>query len=259
MISAARKSELQSAAELLLEARRTMIPIADLPADLQPASLEETYFVQDTMARALEPAGPRSWKVGAPAPDATPIFAPMITAWIAANGSVLDGARHRLRGLEAEIAFLIGEDLPLRAQPYTREEIVAAIASCHPAIEELEAGLTVPSQAARFSMLADLQTHGGFVYGPAVENWQHIDFSQERVSLSVNGNVTVERTASNTAGADLLRLVLYLANEGASRIGGLKRGSWITTGNWTGNTFASAGCAVNVQFSTAGAVMLRFA
>src|ERR1700761_3135685 len=105
MISAARKTELQSAAELLLEARRTMIPIADLPADLQPASLEETYFVQDTMARALEPAGPRSWKVGAPAPDATPIFAPMITAWIAASGSVLDGARHRLRGLEAEIAF----------------------------------------------------------------------------------------------------------------------------------------------------------
>jgi len=69
----------------------------------------------------------------------------------------------------------------------------------------------------------------------------------------------VERTASNTAGTDLLRLVLYLANEGAARTGGLKRGSWVTTGSWTGNSFAKAGSEVNVHFSTAGDVSVRFA
>jgi 2-keto-4-pentenoate hydratase len=52
---------------------------------------------------------------------------------------------------------------------------------------------------------------------------------------------------------------MYLANEGAARVGGLKRGNWITTGSWTGNTFASAGSQVNVRFSTAGSVSLRFA
>ena len=54
-------------------------------------------------------------------------------------------------------------------------------------------------------------------------------------------------------------MVQYLANEGASRVGGLKRGAWITTGRWTGNTFAPAGAEVNVRFSTAGDVSLRFA
>ena len=68
---------------------------------------------------------------------------PMISAWIA-DGGVLDDARHRCAALRLRFRFLIGKDLPPRATPYTREEIVAAIASCHPAIEELEAGLTEP-------------------------------------------------------------------------------------------------------------------
>ncbi|HEX4030764.1 MAG TPA: 2-keto-4-pentenoate hydratase [Terracidiphilus sp.] len=262
MTSPTRESELTSAAELFLEARRAATPFAELPANLAPASLEEAYFVQDLMYRALEPVGAlaaRAWKVGAPAADATPLFGPMITAWIKPSPALFDDPRHRLRGLEAEIAFLIGDDLPPRAAPYTRDELVHAVESCHPAIEELEAGLTVPAQAARFSMIADLQMHGGFIYGPAVSNWQQIDFVQESVSLAVDGAVQVERTASNTAGTDLLRLLLYLVNEGASRTSGLRRGSWVTTGSWTGNTFASAGSQIDVRFSTAGAVSLRFA
>ena len=262
MISTARESELLSAAELFLEARSTATPFADLPAALAPTSLEEAYFIQDVMYRAIEPAvaqAPRAWKVGAPAPDATPLFGPMISAWIKKSPALFDDSRHRLRGLEAEIAFLIGKDLPPRATPYTREELIDAIASCHPAIEELEAGLTVPAQAARFSMIADLQMHGGFIHGPAVANWQQIDFAKESVSLAVDAEVKVERIASNTAGADLLRLVLYLVNDGSPRTGGLKRGSWVTTGSWTGNTFASAGSQVDVRFSTTGSVSLRFA
>ena len=262
MIPHTRESELASAAELLLQARRTATPIADLPAGLQPASLEEAYFVQDVMARAIENEqgyGVRGWKVGAPAPDATPIFGPMPFAWIMDNTSVLSAPRFRMRGLEAEIAFLLGQDLPPRATPYTRDEIVAAIASCHPAIEELEAGLVDPLKVARFTMIADMQMHGGFIHGPAVPDWQSIEFAKESVSLAVDGEVRVERTASNTAGTDLLRLVLFLANEGAARTGGLKRGSWITTGSWTGYTLASAGSTANVRFSTAGSVSLRFA
>jgi 2-keto-4-pentenoate hydratase len=261
MISADRESDLLSAANLFLEARRAATPFVDLPAALAPTSLEEAYFVQDAMYNAIEPAGtqgPRAWKVGAPSPDATPLFGPMISRWIKESPALFDDPRHRLRGLEAEIAFLIGKDMPPRATPYLREELVDAIVSCHPAIEELEAGLTVPSQAARFSMIADLQMHGGFIHGAAVPGWQQIDFAKESVSLAVDGDVKVERTASNSAGTDLLRLVLYLVNEGAARTGGLQRGSWVTTGSWTGNTFASAGSTVEVRFSNARSVSLRF-
>jgi len=256
MTTGTRESVLFEAANTLLNARRTAIPIDELPAELQPTSLEEAYAVQDLIAEAYGPIG--GWKVGAPTPEATPIFAPMPLAWIAASGSTLAGSIWRYRGLEAEIAFQLGEDLPPRATPYSMEEVVAIVASCHPAIEVLESGLTDPAAAARFSMLGDLQMHGGFVYGPAVSDWQSIDFRNESVSLAVDGVVRVERTGSNTSG-NLMRLLPWLANEGAARTGGLKRGDWITTGSWTGNIQALPGADVHVEFATAGAVRLRFA
>jgi 2-keto-4-pentenoate hydratase len=56
-----------------------------------------------------------------------------------------------------------------------------------------------------------------------------------------------------------MRLLPYLANEGATRTGGLKAGQWITTGSWTGNTPAHHGSLVEVAFAHAGPVGLRFA
>jgi len=256
MTTGARESQLLEAADLLLNARRTATPIPDLPAELQPTSLEEAYEVQNLIAEAYGPIG--GWKVGATSPDATPVFAPMPLIWIAPSGSTLSGVIRRYRGLEAEIAFQLGEDLPPRATPYTLGEVCDAIASCHPAIEVLESGLTDPMVANRMSLLADLQIHGGFIYGPACPEWQAIDFTRESVSLAVDGVIRVERTGSNTSG-DLMRLLPWLANEGATRTGGLKRGDWITTGSWTGYIQAMADSGVDARFNTAGGVDLRFA
>jgi 2-keto-4-pentenoate hydratase len=256
MTSGAREQQLMDAANLLTDARRTHTPIADLPVELQPTSLEETYIVHDAIALAFGEVG--GYKIGAPTADATPSFAPMPRAWMAPSEAVLSGPTYRYRVVESEVAFLVGQDLPPRATPYTREEVIAAMASCHPVIEELESGLIDPKAANNFSALADLQTHGSFVYGPAFAGWKSIDFSKESVTLAIDGAVRVEKTGSNTSG-DLLRLLPYLANRGAARTGGLKAGQWITTGNWTGVTFAQPGAQVDVTFAHLGRVSLRFA
>ena len=254
MMTGEREKQLMSAGGMLLDARRTNTPIDDLPEGLRPVTLDEAYFVQDRMAIAYGEIG--GWKVGAPTADATPSFAPMPLAWIASNRAVL-GGRHRFRGLEAEIAFQMGKDLPPREKAYSKEEVVAAIGSCHPAIEVIESGLTDPTKATKLSMVADLQMHGAFVYGPAVANWQSIDFLKEHVTLAVDGVVRADRTGSNTSG-DLMRLLPWLANEGTARTGGLKAGQWVTTGSWTGLSLAIACSEVEVKFSTAGEVNLRF-
>lgn len=254
-MTGAREAQLLETVDTLLTARREGAPLEELPIELQPTDMAEVYFVQDRIAAALGAIG--GWKVGAPNAEATPIFAPMPLAWISSGGSTLVGSQWRYRGLEAEIAFLVGEDLPPRATPYTREEALAAMASCHPAIEVLESGLVDPMQAARFSSFADLQMHGGFVYGPAFAGWKSIDFNAEPVTLAVDGVVRVERTGSNTSG-DLLKLIPWLANEGAARTGGLHKGQWITTGSWTGVTTANAGSVVEASFAHAGMASLRF-
>lgn len=254
-MTGAREEKLIDAASLLLDARRTGTPVEDLPEAMRPETLDEAYFVQDRIAEAYGKIG--GWKVGAPSAEATPVFAPMPLAWIASDGAEVAGMR-RLRGLEAEIAFLLGSDLPPRAAGYSMDEVVPAIASCHPAIEVMESGLLDPLRAAKMSMFADLQMNGGFVYGPAVTGWREIDFTAEKVMIAVDGAIRVERTGSNTSG-NLMRLLPWLANEGSARTGGLKAGQWVTTGSWTGVTLADAGSAVHVRFANAGEVHLRFA
>ncbi len=256
-MTGARKETLTQIANILLDARRESRPIPSLPPELLPSDLDEVYAIQDQIVQAFGEVG--GWKIGAPTPDAEPMFCPMPKAWIAASGSVLAGPRWQFRGVEAEVAFLVGDDLPPRPQqPYAREEVLGAMASCHPAIEVLETAFTDPAQQPREAMLADLQMHGGFLYGAAVSDWRSLDFSKEKVTLIVDSIVRTERTGSNTSG-DLLKLLPWLANEGAARTGGLRKGQWITTGSWTGNTLVFQHSGVSVLFSTVGEVDLRFA
>ncbi len=256
-ISAARATALQQTADALLAARRTGTPIADLAADLAPATEEESFAVQDIMMQAFLPIG--GWKIGSRGPEGVPFFAPMPRAWMGEDGTLFRGATHRLRGLEAEIAFQIGSELPPRDTPYTRDEVIAAIAGCHPAIEVLESAYIDPMTVSRENMLADLQMHGGFVAGPAVPQWQTIDWATEKVTLLTDDVVRVEKIGSAPGGNDLIRLLVYLANEGAARTGGLHVGDWITTGSWTGVTWSSAGSEAVISFGRAGTVSLQFA
>ncbi len=252
-VSATRETVLMDAANALADARRTKMPMMDLPAEQRPTTMEEAYAVQDMLAEAYGQIG--GWKVGAPSADATPMFAPMPKIWIAEGGAVIRGLRYR--GLEAEVAFLLEKDLPRRIPGYSREEIADAIGSCHPAIEVMESGLADPATADRMSMIADLQSHGGFVYGPAFPGWREIDWTKEQVMMAVDGVVRVERTGSNTSG-DLMRLLPWLASEGAERTGGLRAGQWITTGSWTGNTQGEERSGVDVSFGTLGRVTMSF-
>ncbi len=248
-----RESQLLDAVDLLLDARRTMTPIDDLPSELRPASMDEVVFVQDRMQEAYGAVG--GWKVGASSRDATPAAAPLPLTMIAHSGAARGG---RLRGLEAEIAFVLKTDLPARAQPYSDEDIYAAIGTCHPAIEILESALVEPTRPeAKTTMLADLQMHGGLVLGPGCPFWREVDFQREHVTLAIDGMIRIEETGSHPTG-DLLHLLRWLANEGAARTGGLHAGQWITTGSWTGILEARTGSSVDVHFSTIGRVGFRF-
>jgi 2-keto-4-pentenoate hydratase len=256
-LSGSEVDRLYQAAEILLKARREVDPILDLPTELRPNTQEEAYALQDIIAATLGPIG--GWKVGAPAPDVAPLYGPMpLMGGFAVTGQKLSRHMRRYRGVEAEIAFLLGSDLPPRATPYTREEVIAAIASAHPAIELLEPAYTDPDNVDRLSVIGDLQMHGGFAYGPAYQNWQTLDLNQESVTVAIDGSIRFEGTATNTAGTDLLRLVTYLANEASTRTKGMKAGQWITTGSWSGKTLADEGSSVLVTFENFGNVALSF-
>ncbi len=258
---------IQQTAEVLLDARASAKGLAGLDAALQPASLNEAYAVQDAMAARMGPIG--GWKIGAASPDATPMFGPMpLRNGFVKTGGEMQGPR-RLRGVEAEIGFLLRRDLPARTMRYSREEILGAIGSVHPVIEVLESAFVAPDEAEHLAMVADLQMNGGFVHGPAHhgpahhgpahQEWQAIDITQERLEVIIDGVVRWSGVGRNTNGPDLMRLVDFLVNEAQWRTGGLEVGQWITTGSWMGKLLAMERSSVEVRFEHFGVAACRFA
>lgn len=253
----------EETAALLLAARRETRPMKDLDAALQPASLLEAYAIQDAMAASLGQVG--GWKIGAPRPDATPMYGPMSLAFgFIGSGKELPGAWSRMRGVEAEVGFLLKHDLPARAtgehaERYTREELLAAIGSVHPVIEVLESAFVAPDEAAHLAMVADLQMNGGFVHGSACTGWQTLNWDNEDLEIVIDGIVRWDKPGKNTNGPDFLRLLEYLANDAQFRTGGLKAGQWITTGSWMGKLLAHERSSVAVRFAKFGTVAFSFA
>jgi len=228
--------------------------LRELPTVLRPRNEAQAYLVQRAVSKHLGAVG--GWKVGSPGPEGPCNCAPLPAAGIASSPARLPASRYTLRGVEAEIAFRLGADLPARDAPYHREDIVAAIASCHPAIEVLQSRFTTPDTLDPWTLLADGLSHGGFVFGAPVPDWQAIDFAAEEVALTIDGTEVKRRTA-NPAG-DMIRLVQWLADTGSRWAGGLRAGQFVTCGSWTGKDYAPPGGQVRVAFAHAGEAALEF-
>jgi 2-keto-4-pentenoate hydratase len=245
----------ETAARALLDARRTGRKLDRLPPGCRPADVAAAYAIQDATAAALGPVG--GWKVGAAKPDAEPACAPLPTAGIMASPVALKSADYGLLGIESEIGFKLGRDLPPRGTPYTHDEVVAAIASLHPVIELVDTRYADMAAQDPLSLLADLQSHAGLVYGPARTHDLAIDQTRQPVTQSFDGKPVVERTGGNTAG-DVIRLLVWLANHTAARCGGLKAGQIVTSGSCTGMMRTTPGSTVRAEFPGLGAVEVKF-
>ncbi|MBC7800656.1 MAG: 2-keto-4-pentenoate hydratase, partial [Gemmatimonadaceae bacterium] len=160
------------------------------------------------------------------------------------------------QGVEAEICVRLAHDLPPRDPPYDADDILAAIASAHPAIEVLQSRFVDVDKVDPLSNLADSLSHFGLVVGPAIADWRTIDLATEQVGLVVNGTEMKRRTG-NPAG-DMLRLLVWLANTGAVWAGGLQAGQYVTTGSWTAKDFVPPGAEARVVFDRAGTATVRF-
>jgi 2-keto-4-pentenoate hydratase len=242
----------QAASSYLLAARETG-PGAPLPDPLRPATEADAYEIQRLTLEKLGPIG--GWKVGAPGPEAPPTCAPMPKSGLHTGPAQIPNDAFTSRDIESEIALLLRHDLPPRAAPYTRAEVMDTIATCHPGLEVLQSRFADPAAQDPLSNLADLIRHGAYVLGPPIPDWQRMDFSHVEVCQTIAG-AEIRRTG-NPAG-DMIRLLLWLANEGATWAGGLRAGQIVTTGSWTGATPAPPHADVTAHFTGLGRVSLRF-
>jgi 2-keto-4-pentenoate hydratase len=257
LVDALRKRGLTTiakASRLLVAAHRSRTPGAT--GELALGTDEEAYRVQDNVFAELWPgARPAGWKVGGPSDKVTPTAAPIPPERVLRSpASVLRSALD-LIGVEAEVAFCLARDLPLRSRPYSERSIAAAVGEVLVAIELCGSRLAGWKETSGLWKLADFQTNSALVAGSGTKEWQKIDFAAQDCEFTV-GDRVVKAQGAHPFG-NPFRLLPWLVKHAAKRGHGMRAGDIITTGAWTGLEIAAAGDEVRARFPGIGEATVR--
>lgn len=239
----------------MLDAHRSRTRIVALPRQSRPSSPYDAYAIQDIVAQALGPVG--GWKVGAADLHAEPQCAPILNENIFSSPASVPTLNFPLRGLEVELAFSMGEDMPPRHRPYSREDVRNAVASVFPAIEIVESRYQDDAAIDPLSKLADNSSHGALVCGVPQPLTAPPGLGSVHALLFVDDELVVQTENGNRAG-DLFRLMEWLVNHLSARGCGLKAGQIITTGSYTGLEFAGPHSHVRGVIEGMGDIELSF-
>ncbi len=248
-------------AKELIAARNPKMPPAALPGPLGRLDLEAAYAVQDAVVAALG-SRPAGYKVAATSKIAQehlgidgPLTGRLLADRIYRSPASLPAAEHRFFVVEPEYAFTLGRDLPPRDEGYQEAEIAAAVASLHPVFEIVSSAYgDAWREAGPAALIADNAVHTAMVLGPAVTDWQELDFDKHPVRLSVNGKLHSLGEGARALGGPL-KTLLWLSRNLASRGRGLAAGDVVTTGVVTDIAYLGQGERAEADFGELGTVV----
>lgn len=257
-------AQVEAAATHLEEGFAAGLPLAAIPEDLRPTSIEDADRIATRLRRGA--AGPLDgWKAGASSPAqmsdlgvSTPPVAPLQQGVVVASPANLDASIYYLPIMEAEVAFRLGADLPSRDTPYSAEEVSAAIASAHIAIEAANFPFADGPAAGMPSIIAAGFAVAYLVVGPEIEGWRDRDLRALDVQLLLDGEVAATGLEGDSR-CDPLGVLVAMANDLASRGTPLQAGHVVTTGAAAPPTPAQPGQTVTVRFGGIGDVVTRLA
>jgi 2-keto-4-pentenoate hydratase len=254
---------IEEAAAILLKARRNGLLIPGLPEHCRPRSLDDAYAVQDRVFEGLNEAT-GGWFVGCSNPAIqeqlglnSPYFARLPASTIQESPASLDSSRFPTITLEVEFAFRLAGDLPPRSKPYGLEEVAAAVATLHPAIEVVTSHLKDWTRQPIFSLIADNGTDGALVIGAGLEDWRGLDLGAATAELHVDGNCVRRGNGTNVMG-DPLKALVWLANACSAKGTGLIAGHVHNTGSCTEMYLAQPGDLAVARFGGLGEAEVHF-
>ncbi|HUN41325.1 MAG TPA: fumarylacetoacetate hydrolase family protein [Acetobacteraceae bacterium] len=251
------EQSIEQAVSLLVQARQTMQPLANLPESCRPTTVAEAHAIQDATTAALgRTVG--AYKANIPA-DGEPNRGVIYQDTIHRSPARMPAAAVPACGVEGEVAFIFRRDLPPRARPYTREEVLAVVEPLA-AIEVVHSRFGARAQdrkaVSNLEVLADSIANGGFVHGTPVADWRALPLGRLKVRLTVNGKTEIEQEGGHPTG-DPLRTAVALVNMVRDTTG-VHAGQFVTCGSWTGLRFLKPGDVCGVSFEGLGAAEVTF-
>jgi 2-keto-4-pentenoate hydratase len=235
------QSSTHDAARMLWACRQSGRVIDALPEPLRPLDAAAGHAIQAALPDvAGQPVV--GWKIAATSAAGQahiqvdgPLAGRILGGFVHPVGATLGLAGNRMRVVEPEFAFRLGADLPPRAAPYGVDEVLAAVASLHPAFELPDSRFAEFTLAGKAQLIADDACCGRFAFGPAAPaSWREADLAAHRVHATVHGADGQQRYIREGEGRALLgdprTALAWLANELSSLGIGLRAGDWASCG-----------------------------
>ncbi len=217
------QDRLKGIADRLVAARRDGARIA-LEGAERPQTYEEGFAIQDLVVAAL--ASPIvGWKVMG-VPGGPVIFAPLLQSGRLAPGGTWSVAGREPAGMELEIAFRLGRDVPADAAP---AQVLDAVAAAHVVFELCQSRVADPGEQPRHVMLADCIANAGVAIGSEIANWRAEELKGRVGRLLVDGKVHAEGKS-----VDPVAALLLLPGALAARGKRLEAGQIVITGSLIG-------------------------
>jgi 2-keto-4-pentenoate hydratase len=230
------QQQMRAACELLYRHWSEGTQLEELPVDLRPKDRTEAYRVQACIEEfSTKPL--YGWKIAATSIAGQrhigvdgPLAGRILAERVIADGGVFVLGSNLMRVAELEFAFRMSDDLAPRQALYSQEEVLARVASLHPAIELPDSRFAHFENAGLAQLVADNACAHYFVLGPkAPEAWRVLDFAAHPGQAFRNGELAEQGQGANVLGDPRIALT-WLANELSRHGMTLKAGQVVTTG-----------------------------
>lgn len=251
------------AAAILWETWRRAGRIDQLPVRCRPHGRAEGYAIQAEVAR-LSGQSVAGWKIAATSAAGQrhigvdgPLAGRLLSGRFVIPGSTIELAGNRMRVAEAEFAFRMAAPLPGRSTPYTADEVAAATASLHLAIEVPDSRYEDCAIVGAPQLIADTACACWAAIGPAARvDWRARDLAGHQVVAFRNERPAGEGSGGNVGGP--LSALTWLANEVGAHAGGLRAGDVVITGTCVPPVAIAPGDRVRMDFGDLGAIEAAF-
>ena len=256
------KLDVREKAERIVELFRGRRTTEILPTDLYPENLDEAYAIRRVFQEIEETEGRGAiagYKIGL----TTPVMQKLCGVGEPCYGAIFAGEVHHRRaelaaadycrlGVETEIAFRLGADLPQGGAP---GEIAPAIDSCMAAIELIEDLQYDYKRLDAAAMVAGNVWNAGVVLGAPVTDWRNRDLARATARLSINGQEIGSGNGGDVMGHPVNALA-WLADKLAAAGTPLRRGMIVMTGSMVPIQYPVAGDRVVIEVSGLGGAEL---
>jgi 2-keto-4-pentenoate hydratase len=251
----------QAIIDALTEARKSGGKMKLYPGPTPPD--KEAAFALQSAVRGKLGWKHAGWKIGCTSERAQkalktdgPFPGPVYAERLYKSGTHLETLAENSRVTEPEIAFTMARDLPRRDQAYGVDEVLAAVASVHAAIEIVNPRCPKGFDDTVEWYIADGGLNHALVLGDAVKPLARGDYAKLTVNVAVNGEQKYSGLGANALGGPELALT-WLANDLNAKGLHLRAGDVVTTGVITEVFDTNIGDEVVAIYEQLGMVKIR--